>query len=101
MPIVLIVAFLASLAAAAAIVSTALKDLSEGLAALPRDHGHAPPAPPAQPPIAAPEPPPTAIAGETYAEFFARTGYLLKGPDDHEISGLHVFDGHSWVPATA
>ena len=59
------------------------------------------PEPPADPPSVPSSPPPAAIAGETYAEYFARTGYLLKGPDDHEISGFHVFDGHAWVPATA
>ena len=100
MPVFLIIAFLSALAIALHAAGDAFDGLAAGLAALPQDH--APPlSPPAQPPVVDPGPPPSAIAGETYAEFFARTGYLLKGPDDHEISGFHVFDGHAWVPATA
>ncbi len=94
----LIIAFLSALALALHAAGAAFDGLAAGLAALPQDHGHEQPAQPAQPPIVAPEPPPTAIAGETYAEFFARTGYRVIGPDDHEISGFHVFtDGH-WAP---
>ena len=69
-------------------------DIIEG--ADPADDDGAPGVSPPQPP-ARPSGPPDAIAGETYAEFFARTGYLLKGPDDHEISGFHVFTGRHWA----
>lgn len=97
MPVFLIIAFLSALAVAIHAIGAAFDGLAAGLAALPQDHAQ----PPATQPTVDPGPPPSAIAGETYAEYFSRTGYLLKGPDDHEISGFHVFDGHAWVPATA
>ena len=91
----LIIAFLSALALALHAAGAAFDGLAAGLSALPQDHGHEPPA---QPPAVAPAPPPTAIAGETYAGYFARTGHRIIGPDDHEISGFHVFsDGH-WAP---
>jgi hypothetical protein len=100
LPVFLIIAFLSALALALHAAGAAFDGLAAGLAALPQEPT-APPLTVAQPPVVDPGPPPSAVQGETYAEFFARTGYLLKGPDDHEISGFHVFNGLVWVPATA
>lgn len=102
MPVFLIAAFLTAIALALHAAGAAFDALATGLEALPEeghDSGPTPVVPPAQPPNIAPEPP-DAIAGETYAEYFARTGAPVFGPDGHEISGFHVFDGQIWAPAT-
>jgi hypothetical protein len=95
----LIIAFLSALALSLHAAGAAFDGLVAGLAALPKES--APPVPPAQPPVVDPGPPPSAIAGETYAEFFARSSAPVFGPDGHEISGFHVFDGEAWAPQTA
>jgi hypothetical protein len=91
----LIIAFLSALALALHSAGAAFDGLAAGLAALPQSPPMEPPAPP---PVVECEPPPTAIAGETYARFFARTGAAIVGPDGHEIGGGHVFDGDHWAP---
>jgi len=96
-PVFLIIAFLSALALALHAAGAAFDGLAAGLAALPQDHAQ-PLVPPAEPVVVAP---PAAIAGETYARFFARTGAAIVGPDGHEIGGGHVFDGDHWVPQTA
>ena len=92
---VLLITFISALSVAIHAIGAAFNGLAAGLAALPQDHATAP-----QPPVN-PGPPPSAIVGETYARFFARTGAAIVGPDGHEISGGHVFDGDHWVPQTA
>lgn len=95
----LIIAFLSAIAVALHAAGAAFDGLAAGLAALPQE-STAPPLPPAQPPVVDPGPPPSAVEGETYAEYFARTGWrVIDGaPDGVEISGFHVFsDGH-WAP---
>lgn len=84
-----------------ALTAQFLRDAADIIEAAEDPADEEPDAPMPEPPSVPSSPPPSAVEGETYAEFFARTGYLLKGPDDHEISGFHVFDGHAWVPATA
>ena len=96
MPVLLIIAFLSALAVAIHAIGAAFDGLAAGLAALPQDHEQ-PLVPPAEPAVVAP-PMPAAIAGETYARFFARTGAAIVGPDGHEISDGHVFDGDHWAP---
>jgi len=98
-PVSLLIAFLSALAVALHAAGAAFDGLAAGLAALPQDHAQ-PLVPPAEPAVIAP-PMPAAIAGETYARFFARTGAAIVGPDGHEINGSHVFDGGRWAPATA
>ena len=92
---VLLITFISALSVAIHAIGAAFDALAAGLAALPQDHATAP-----RPPVDL-GPPPSAIVGETYAEFLARTGAQIFGPGGHEISGFHVFDGHAWVPATA
>lgn len=91
----LIAAFLSALAVALHAAGAAFDALSAGIAALPHDE----PQIPQPPPHVEPTPPPAAIVGETYAEYFARTGANIFGPDGHEVSGFNVFDGSVWKPA--
>jgi len=93
LPKFLIVAFFYAIGSACNTLAAGLDALTEG--------EEAPPAPPPEPPAVPSTPPPDAIQGETYAEFFARTGSPVFGPDGHEISGFHVFDGEVWAPQTA
>ena len=95
MPMLLLIAFFSALAVAIHAIGAAFDGLAAGLAALPQDHATAP-----QPPVD-PGPPPSAIVGETYAEFLARTGAQIFGPGGHEINGNHVFGGEAWAPQTA
>lgn len=91
----LITTFLRTLASAAALVSTALLVLADGVESQPAQT----PSQPSQPPVVVPPVQVNAILNETYAAFRARGGAVTFGPDG-EVAPTSVFNGTNWAPVS-
>lgn len=93
----LIVTFLRTLASAAALVSTALLVLADGVEAQPAQTPTN--QPPSQPPVVVPPVQVNAILNETYAAYRARGGAVTFGPEG-EVAPTSVFNGTNWAPVS-